>query len=181
MDQTEWKLGQGYGEQTRRRFHVVAYDFGVKNNILRMLPSEVARSRSCLPDVGPRRAGPEADGIFPSNGPGDPEPCDYAITATREAHRLGHPDLRHLPRPPDPGAGQWCQDLQDEVRPPWGQPPGQDLDTRPCRHHQPEPRFCGGPEKPCPPTCGHPRQPVRRQRCRPGARPTSRLLLPGPP
>lgn len=83
--QTEWKLGAGYGEQQAPRFHVVAYDFGVKYNILRMLAE-----RGCKVTVVPAQT-PAKDvlalnpnGVFLSNGPGDPEPCDYAIAATRE-------------------------------------------------------------------------------------------------
>ena len=81
--QTEWVLGTGYGSQTAPRFHVVAYDFGIKKNILRMLAQ-----RGCRVTVVPART-PAAevlalrpDGVFLSNGPGDPEPCDYAIAAT---------------------------------------------------------------------------------------------------
>jgi carbamoyl-phosphate synthase small subunit len=83
--QTEWQLGQGYGEQNAPRWHVVAYDFGVKRNILRMLAS-----RGCRITVVPARTPASAvralkpDGLFLSNGPGDPEPCDYAIEATRQ-------------------------------------------------------------------------------------------------
>jgi carbamoyl-phosphate synthase small subunit len=90
--QTEWKLGSGYGEQTAPKFHVVAYDFGVKKNILRMLAE-----RGCKVTVVPART-PAAevlkhkpDGIFLSNGPGDPEPCDYAISAARELIETGTP------------------------------------------------------------------------------------------
>ncbi|WP_144372953.1 glutamine-hydrolyzing carbamoyl-phosphate synthase small subunit [Vogesella urethralis] len=81
----EWRLGQGYTEQTDTPFHVVAYDFGVKHNILRMLAE-----RGCKLTVVPAQT-PAKDvlalnpnGVFLSNGPGDPEPCDYAITAIRE-------------------------------------------------------------------------------------------------
>jgi len=80
--ETEWSLGQGYGQLGDARFHVVAYDFGVKRNILRMLAS-----RGCRVTVVPARtpAGEvlklRPDGIFLSNGPGDPQPCDYAIAA----------------------------------------------------------------------------------------------------
>lgn len=83
----EWTLGQGYADTAadERPFHVVAYDFGVKRNILRMLAS-----RGCRLTVVPAQT-PAAevlalnpDGIFLANGPGDPEPCDYAITAIRE-------------------------------------------------------------------------------------------------
>jgi carbamoyl-phosphate synthase small subunit len=90
--QTEWALGSGYGELTDGRWHVVAYDFGVKRNILRMLAS-----RGCRVTVVPARTPAEAvlalkpDGIFLSNGPGDPEPCDYAIQATRQLIDRGIP------------------------------------------------------------------------------------------
>ncbi len=78
----EWKLGSGYGRQTEPRFHVVAFDYGIKFNILRMLAE-----RGCRLTVLPATASAEQalslkpDGIFLSNGPGDPEPCDYAIQA----------------------------------------------------------------------------------------------------
>jgi carbamoyl-phosphate synthase small subunit len=84
--ESEWKLGSGYGQQTAPRFHVVAYDFGVKRNILRMLASRGCRI-TVLPAQTPwaeaQRLKP--DGLFLSNGPGDPEPCDYAIDAARAA------------------------------------------------------------------------------------------------
>ncbi len=90
--QNEWKLGSGYGELTAPRFHVVAYDFGVKKNILRMLAE-----RGCQVTVVPAQT-PAADvlalkpdGVFLSNGPGDPEPCDYAIEATRTLIDTGIP------------------------------------------------------------------------------------------
>ncbi len=81
----EWKLGMGYLPQNHPKYHVVAYDFGVKRNILRMLAE-----RGCRLTVVPAQT-PAAevlalnpDGIFLSNGPGDPEPCDYAIAAIHE-------------------------------------------------------------------------------------------------
>jgi carbamoyl-phosphate synthase small subunit len=90
--ETEWKLGSGYGEQTHPKFHVVAYDYGVKKNILRMLAE-----RGCKVTVVPAQT-PAKDvlamkpsGVFLSNGPGDPEPCDYAIAATREIIEAGIP------------------------------------------------------------------------------------------
>ena len=81
----EWQLGQGYRAQENARFSVVAYDFGIKRNILRMLAS-----RGCNLHVVPAQTSAQEvlalkpDGIFLSNGPGDPEPCDYAIAAIRE-------------------------------------------------------------------------------------------------
>lgn len=95
--QTEWKLNNldgkpGYGVQTAPRFHVVAYDFGMKKNILRMLAERGARitvipAQSTAADVLKLKP----DGIFLSNGPGDPEPCDYAISAVRELIETGIP------------------------------------------------------------------------------------------
>lgn len=81
----EWALGQGFTQPTEKRFHVVAYDFGVKRNILRMLVS-----RGCKVTVVPAKTPAsrvfelQPDGVFLSNGPGDPAPCDYAIAATKE-------------------------------------------------------------------------------------------------
>ena len=82
--ETEWVLGVGYGQRTESLRHVVAYDFGVKRNILRKLAS-----RGCRITVVPAQTSAKdvlafrPDGIFLSNGPGDPEPCDYAISAIR--------------------------------------------------------------------------------------------------
>lgn len=78
----EWTLDKGYVDNTRHDFHVVAYDFGVKRNILRMLAE-----RGCKLTVVPAQTSAadvlalNPDGVFLSNGPGDPEPCDYAISA----------------------------------------------------------------------------------------------------
>lgn len=91
-DESVWALGSGYGKLAQPRFHVVAYDFGVKRNILRMLVA-----RGCRLTVVPAQT-PAAevfklkpDGVFLSNGPGDPEPCDYAIAAIREFLDKGIP------------------------------------------------------------------------------------------
>jgi len=90
--ETEWVLGSGYGRLADAKFHVVAYDFGVKRNILRMLAS-----RGCRVTVVPAQT-PAAevlklkpDGVFLSNGPGDPQPCDYAIEAARTLIDAGLP------------------------------------------------------------------------------------------
>ena len=90
--QTEWKLGSGYGVQITPKFHVVAFDFGVKKNILRMMAERGARitvvpAQTTAADVLKLKP----DGIFLANGPGDPEPCDYAIAATRELIETGIP------------------------------------------------------------------------------------------
>ena len=91
-DQAEWVLGQGYSKQTAPRFNVVAYDFGVKFNILRMLAE-----RGCKLTVVPAKTtaaevlAMNPDGVFLSNGPGDPEPCDYAIAAVKDIVESGVP------------------------------------------------------------------------------------------
>jgi carbamoyl-phosphate synthase small subunit len=80
-----WALGKGHPQKTDARFHVVAYDFGVKRNILRMLAD-----RGCRLTVVPAKTPAKdvlamnPDGVFLSNGPGDPEPCTYAIEAIQE-------------------------------------------------------------------------------------------------
>jgi carbamoyl-phosphate synthase small subunit len=80
-----WELGKGHRQPAEARFHVVAYDYGIKRNILRMLAD-----RGCRMTVLPAKASAQEalalkpDGVFLSNGPGDPEPCDYAIKAIRE-------------------------------------------------------------------------------------------------
>jgi carbamoyl-phosphate synthase small subunit len=92
FDQTEWKLGQGYGKQENPQYHVVAFDYGVKRNILRMLAE-----RGCKITVLPAQASAEEalalnpDGIFLANGPGDPAACDYAIAATKKVIDSGIP------------------------------------------------------------------------------------------
>jgi len=90
--QTEWRLGSGFGAQRSPRYRVVAFDYGVKYNILRMLAE-----RGCQVTVLPAQSsaadalGLNPDGVFLSNGPGDPEPCDYAIAATKEFIDRGVP------------------------------------------------------------------------------------------
>src|SRR5690606_33591897 len=80
-----WSLGAGYRQGAPERFHVVAYDYGIKRNILRNLADRGCRV-TVVPATLPAREALalRPDGVFLSNGPGDPEPCDYAIAATRE-------------------------------------------------------------------------------------------------
>ena len=88
----EWALGEGFSRGAESKFHVVAFDYGVKRNILRMLVS-----RGCKVTVLPAQASAEqalalkSDGIFLSNGPGDPESCDYAINAIAKLVDSGIP------------------------------------------------------------------------------------------
>jgi len=80
-----WALGAGFGRPPEPRFHVVAYDYGVKRNILRLLAQRGARVTVLPAQASAQDALVlEPDGIFLSNGPGDPEPCDYAIRAIRQ-------------------------------------------------------------------------------------------------
>jgi carbamoyl-phosphate synthase small subunit len=105
-----WQHGIGHSERAEAElpWHVVAYDYGVKRNILRMLVD-----RGCRLTVVPAKTTAAEvlalapDGVFLSNGPGDPEPCDYAIRAIREL-------------------GQWRPHRQDGTRSPRRQPPGQE-------------------------------------------------------
>lgn len=87
-----WELGTGYKEDNEAKYHVVAYDYGAKHNILRMLVD-----RGCRLTIVPAQT-PAADvlamnpdGVFLSNGPGDPEPCDYAIEAIKTIVDTGLP------------------------------------------------------------------------------------------
>ena len=127
-----------------QRLHVVAYDFGIKRNILRLLADG-----GCRMTVVPAQTSAdevlalEPDGIFLSNGPGDPEPCDYAITAIATVPRDRPADLRHLSRPPAAGARQRRAHREDEVRPPRRQPSGAGPRVGARVHHQPEPRLRG--------------------------------------
>jgi carbamoyl-phosphate synthase small subunit len=88
----EWRLGSGFSKPNVADFNVIAFDYGVKRNILRMLTT-----RGCRVTVLPAQATAEEalalkpDGIFLSNGPGDPEPCDYAITAIKTLVDKGVP------------------------------------------------------------------------------------------
>ena len=90
--QTEWQLDSGLGTVKNPKFHVVAFDYGIKFNILRMLAS-----RGCKVTVIPAQSSAadalalNPDGIMLANGPGDPQPCDYAIAASKELIEKGIP------------------------------------------------------------------------------------------
>jgi len=91
-DETAWTLGRGYGRRDGSKHHIVAFDYGIKRNILRKLAT-----RGCKITVLPAQSSArdaralKPDGIFLSNGPGDPEPCDYAIRAICELIDAGFP------------------------------------------------------------------------------------------
>ena len=111
------------------RFHVVAYDFGIKQNILRRLVQV-----GCRVTVVPALTSAEdvlalkPDGVFLSNGPGDPEPLANAGRQRAQADRQDA-HLRHLPRPSDPGPGGGRQHLQTEIRPSRRQSSGHQQDS----------------------------------------------------
>ncbi len=91
-EQSDWKPGKGYARRGEARFRVVVYDYGVKFNILRLLAKRgceitVVPATTPAAEVLDRRP----DGVMLSNGPGDPEPCDYAIAAIREILAAGVP------------------------------------------------------------------------------------------
>ena len=87
-----WALGEGYRAQRPSRFHVVAYDFGITYNSLRMLAERECRLTVVPAKTSAREAlALKPDGVFLSNGPGDPEPCDYAIDAIRAFLQAGTP------------------------------------------------------------------------------------------
>jgi len=92
FEQGEWALGEGFANAPVTKFHVVAFDYGVKRNILRMLVA-----RGCQVTVLPAQTSAVdalaymPDGVFLSNGPGDPEPCDYAIAAIKDIVETGTP------------------------------------------------------------------------------------------
>ena len=164
------------------RFRVVAYDYGVKRNILRMLVE-----RGCAVTVFPAQTPArevlalKPDGVFLSNGPGDPEPCDYAIEAIRELlDDDADPDLRHLPRPSAAGARVRRADAEDEVRPSRREPPGEGPRHRPGGDHQPEPRLRGRSGDAAGDAAADPRVAVRRQPAGPRAHRPAGVLLPGP-
>ncbi|KAI1692635.1 carbamoyl-phosphate synthase small chain [Ditylenchus destructor] len=129
------------------------YDFGVKSNIMRMLPRAAARSPSCRRRRPLRRS---------STSSRTASSCD------RAADRGGHPDLRHLPGPPDHGAGSGAKTFKMKFGHHGANHPVKDLDNGRVEHHQPEPRFRGRPRvaarEPAPHAC----EPVRRHAAGPG-------------
>ena len=120
MDASPWtpaRLPNSSAAAAEPRYHVVAYDFGIKHNILRRLVQV-----GCRVTVVPALTSAEdvlalkPDGVFLSNGPGDPEPLAHQVDNIRKL--IGKsPDLRHLPRPSDSRPGPRRQDLQAEIRP----------------------------------------------------------------
>ena len=130
-DQDHREFGLAPGRQPSRRLKVAAYDFGIKYNILRRLDVY-----GCDVHVFPASAPAadllaiEPDGIFLSNGPGDPAALPYAVDNVRRTHGRGGPDVRHLPRASDPRTRGRRTDLQAEVRTSRRQSSGQGARSR---------------------------------------------------
>ena len=125
----------------RAPFRVVAYDFGIKTTILRHLVGlatvEVVPASTTADEV----LALEPDGVFLSNGPGDPATVPYAVDAIRRAARPGA-GVRHLPRPPAARPPRSAAPtIKLPVRPPRRQPPGPPPARRRGRDHQPEPQL----------------------------------------
>ena len=136
-----WDLGTGYRKIENPRFHVVAYDYGIKHNILRMIAERGARV-TVVPAQMPAREvlRMKPDGVFLANGPGDPEPCDYAIEAIGEILDatkvpvfgicLGHQLM---------GLASGAKTLKMKFGHHGANHPVKDLDYRQRRDHEPEP------------------------------------------
>ena len=144
-DETPWAWEKGFGRQDKPEFNVVAIDYGIKRNILRLLAGE-----GCKITVVPATTSAEdilamkPDGVFLSNGPGDPaETGKYAVPVIRQVIELGHADVRNLSGPSDAGSRGRRQDHEDASGPSRRQPSGEGRDDRQGRDHLDEPRFCG--------------------------------------
>ena len=162
------------------RLHVVAYDFGIKRNILRILAEHGCRM-TVVPAQTPadQVLAMNPDGIFLSNGPGDPEPCDYAIAAIARFLDDRYPGVRHLPRPSAARARERREDREDEVRPPRRQSPGVGARLGPGADLEPESRFRGGRGDVAGQPARHASLAVRRLAAGRGAHRPAGLQLPG--
>ena len=146
------------------RHRIVAYDFGLKYNILRRLRQagfevEVVNSRTTAAEVLAKNP----DGLFLSNGPGDPAALGYIHRGNPHAHRQAA-DFRHLPRKPDPRPRLRRHDIQTEIRPPRRQPAGQGPAHRKNLDHLAEPRIRRRSGFPAAGSRSHPHQPQRQDR-----------------
>ena len=142
-DETEWVWGKGFGRQDKPEFHVVAIDYGIKRNILRLLAGT-----GCKVTVVPAKTSAEdimalkPDGVFLSNGPGDPAATgEYAVPVIKKLVDTRHADLRHLSRPPDARHRGRRQDHEDASGPSRRQSSGEGHDHRQGRDHLDEPRL----------------------------------------
>ena len=170
----------GYPEPEHTKFHVVAYDFGMKRNILRMLTE-----RGCRITVVPAQTSAkevlamEPDGVFLSNGPGDPEPCDYAIKATKKFIDAGVPLFGICLGHQIMGLAVGAKTMKMKFGHRGANHPVQDIADQARDDHQPEPRLrgrCGDITEEC---AGHARVAVRRHAAGIRTDRQTRVLLPG--
>ena len=173
-----WALGTGLQARRRRRsFHVVAYDYGVKHNILRNL-AERGCKVTVLPAQPPRRRRRSRSSPTASSSPtapAIPEPCDYAIEAIREIVATGTPVFGICLGPPAARARRGREDRQDEVRPPRRQPPGAGPRHRRASSSPARTTASRWTRRRCPPTCAPRTARSSTARCRASSSPT------GPP
>ena len=163
-DETEWRWNEGYGHESNPRFHVVAIDYGLKRNILRELATA-----GCKLTVLPATATAEEvlarkpDGVFLSNGPGDPAATGvYAVPEIRKLVDFRPAGVRHLPRPSDAGARARRHHAQDASGPSRREPSGQGLHHRQGRDHLDESRLRRRSRQPSGECRGDPCVAVRR-------------------
>ncbi len=149
-DETSWIPERGYGRRERADYRVVAIDYGIKRNILRLLSDS-----GCAVTVVPATASAKdilalkPDGVFLSNGPGDPaETGKYAVPTIKALLETRLAPLWHLPRPSDAGAGGGRADAQNAARPPRRQPSGEGLHHQQGRDRLDEPRLRRRPGEP---------------------------------
>ena len=182
-DETPWAWEKGFGRQTEPEFNVVAIDYGIKRNILRLLAGE-----GCKVTVVPATTSAEdilamkPDGVFLSQRPRR-SGRDRQIRGARdpEGDRVGHADLRHLSRPPDAGPRRRRQDHEDASGPSRRQSSGQGRDHRQGGDHLDEPRLCRGPGDAAEGRDADPHLAVRRLQLRHPARGQAGVLGAVPP
>ncbi len=156
FEEGEWQLGHGFSKPADHRFSVVAYDFGVKKNILRMLVE-----RGCAVTVVPAKTSVQEvlalkpQGIFLSNGPGDPQPCDYAIHAAKTLIEQGIPTFGICLGHQIMALASGGEDLQNEVWTPRSEPSGERLGEWSRLYHVTKPWLCRRRERFTPPFKSH--------------------------
>ena len=161
--ETPWAWNEGYGAQSEPTMHVVAVDYGVKRNILRLLAGlgaevTIVPATTAAEDI----LAMKPDGVFLSNGPGDPAATgEYAVPVIKDLLQDRSADIRHLSRPPDAGARRRRQNGEDAPGPSRRQPPSQGSHHRQGGDRVDEPRIRGGCEIAARRRGGNPRFAVR--------------------
>ena len=167
-DETPWRWDTGYGSQELPEFSVVAIDYGIKRNILRLLAGTGCRV-TVVPATTPAEdiLALKPDGVFLSNGPGDPAATGvYAVPVIRALIESGTANIRHLPRPSDARHRGRRQNHEDAPGPSRRQPSGQGPHHRQGGNHVDESRLRGRSREPAGSCNGDPRVAVRRLQLR---------------